>query len=120
MRAKDLIKILQDTYAPDEEVITPFIKINPKPMPDGTDYTFRIVMISDMGTVHEKHKEWKYNNALEAATAYNAFEDHGFACCGRTIWLYEPDGTVHHKTFLTRGVDPVTRERLGYNSPVPS
>ena len=80
----------------------------------------RFVMISDMGTVHEKHKEWKYNNALEAATAYNAFEDHGFACCGRTIWLYEPDGTVHHKTFLTRGVDPVTRERLGYNSPVPS
>ena len=81
-------------------------------------YYFKVVMISDMGTAYEKQKEWHYTNALEAVSAYNAFQDHGFASCGRTIWLYEPDGTVHHKTFLTRGIDPVTRERLGYTSPV--
>ena len=81
-------------------------------------YTFKVVMIRDYGTIHETRKEWTYNNALEGVSSYNAFTDHGFACCGQTIFLYEPNGEVHNKTFLTRGVDLQTRERLGYTSPV--
>jgi hypothetical protein len=81
-------------------------------------YTFKVQMIRDHGTNYETRKEWTYSNALEAVSSYNAFVDHGFACCGQTIFLYEPNGEVHHKTFLTRGVDGDTRERLGYTSPV--
>ena len=83
-----------------------------------SSYTFKVQMIRDHGTIHETRKEWTYNNALEAVTAYNAFIDHGFACCGQTIFLHEPNGQTHHKTFLTRGIDAETRERLRYTSPV--
>lgn len=83
-----------------------------------SSYQFKLQMIRDHGTIHETRKEWTYNNALEAVTAYNAFIDHGFACCGQTIFLHEPNGQTHHKTFLTRGIDEETRERLRYTSPV--
>lgn len=79
-------------------------------------YTFKLEMIRDHGTPYETHKEWNYDNALEAATAYNAFVDHGFASCGQTIILHEPNGLTHHKTFLTKGIDQETRDRLGYTS----
>lgn len=80
------------------------------------DYTFKIEMIADLGTAYEKRKEWNYDNALDAVTAFNAFVDHGFACCGRTILLHEPNGIIHDKTFLTKGIDQETRDRLGYTS----
>lgn len=116
MKAKQLIEILQTTYKPDEEIQLPFIKLTNAPVQ--SSYKFRVQMIRDHGTIYETHKEWVYDNALDAATSYNAFIDHGFACCGQTIFLYEPNGQTHHKTFLTRGIDAETRERLRYTSPV--
>ena len=83
-----------------------------------SEYTFKVVMVRDYGTPYVTQKEWTYDNALEAVSSYNAFVDHGFASCGQTIWLIEPTGLTHHKTFLTRGVDEDTRNRLGYTSPV--
>lgn len=83
-----------------------------------SEYTFKVIMIRDFGTSFMKKQEWTYDNALEAVTSYNAFTDHGFASCGQTIWLIEPTGITHNKTFLTRGIDEDTRNRLGYTSPV--
>jgi energy-converting hydrogenase Eha subunit F len=83
-----------------------------------TDYKFTVIMLSDTGTQYAKRKEWTYDNAVDAVNSYNAFVDHGFACCGRTIMLIEPTGILHHKTYLTRGIDDEVRDRLGYTSPV--
>ena len=41
----------------------------------------------------------RYNNAVEAVTAYNKFVDHGMCRTWREIVLLEPNGQAHGKTF---------------------
>ena len=80
-------------------------------------YEFKVILIRDNGTEHQMRKEWTYKTALEAVSSYNLFVDHGFACCGQSVFLLEPNGTVHSKEFLIRGYDDV-RARLGYTTAV--
>jgi hypothetical protein len=41
----------------------------------------------------------RYNNAVDAVSAYNRFVDHGMCRIWREIVLVEPNGTAHSKTF---------------------
>jgi hypothetical protein len=41
----------------------------------------------------------RYNNAVDAVSAYNRFVDHGMCRMWREIVLVEPNGTAHSKTF---------------------
>ena len=41
----------------------------------------------------------RYNNAVDAVSAYNRFVDHGMCRMWREIVLLEPNGQAHAKTF---------------------
>ena len=41
----------------------------------------------------------RYNNAVDAVSAYNRFVDHGMCRMWREIVLLEPNGKAHAKTF---------------------
>ena len=59
------------------------------------DYTFKIQVIEDGVIVFSK----RYNNALEAVTAYNKFIDYGNCQMWREVVLLEPNGKAHAKVF---------------------
>jgi hypothetical protein len=65
------------------------------------EYTYAVTATndSDMSTT------WvgRYDNALEAVTIFNQFNDYGDAKDHRTINLSEPNGKMHTKIFSRNG-----------------
>ncbi len=55
-----------------------------------------------------------YNNAIEAAEAYNMYNDWGFAKQYLTITLYEPSGVVNKKVFKRNQAGDPTFLRQNY------
>ncbi len=70
------------------------------------NYHFYIVVKEDDKTPQTFH----YNNAIKAVNAFNSFIDHGTAKNSRTIFLTEPNGEIHEKTFSSKWAQtPVVR-----------
>lgn len=65
------------------------------------EYNYSITMTND----NEKIASWvgRYDNALEAVTVFNKFNDHGDAERYRTINLSEPTGKMHTRVFYRDG-----------------
>ena len=55
-----------------------------------------------------------YNNAIEAAEAYNMYNDWGFAKQYLTVTLYEPNGVVNQKVFKRNQAGDPTFLRQNY------
>ena len=58
-------------------------------------YEFMVQAIQDGDVTFTR----RYDNALEAVSAYNKFVDHGLARMWIEIVLLEPNGKTHAKTF---------------------
>lgn len=59
------------------------------------EYEFMLQVIEDGSVTFSR----RYDNAVEAVTAYNKFVDHGMCRMWREIVLLEPNGKAHSKTF---------------------
>lgn len=59
------------------------------------DYVFMVQCITDGSCTFSR----RYNNALDAVTAYNKFTDHGTCKYQREVVLVEPSGQIHSKVF---------------------
>lgn len=55
-----------------------------------------------------------YNNAIEAAEAYNMYNDWGFAKQYLTVTLYEPSGVINQKVFKRNQAGDPTFLRQNY------
>jgi hypothetical protein len=55
-----------------------------------------------------------YNNAIEAAEAYNLYNDWGFAKQYLTVTLYEPSGIINQKVFKRNQAGDPTFLRQNY------
>lgn len=55
-----------------------------------------------------------YNNSIEAAEAYNMYNDWGFAKQYLTVTLYEPNGVVNQKVFKRNQAGDPTFLRQNY------
>ena len=59
------------------------------------DYVFMVQCITDGSCTFSR----RYNNALEAVSAYNKFTDHGTCKYQQEVVLVEPSGEIHSKVF---------------------
>ena len=61
---------------------------------------YKITVVNDQGTPFEVIREYKYDSAVEAVTAWNKCVDHGFAAKFSEVTLREPNGKTHTKKFF--------------------
>jgi hypothetical protein len=66
------------------------------------EYLYALTITNDNET--KPHWISRYDNALDAVTAFSACIDHGFALEYRTVNLSEPSGKMHTKILYRSGI----------------
>lgn len=79
------------------------------------DYTFLVLVESDLNTPYEKITTKQFDNAYDAVKCYESHVDYGFAGFELKITLVEPNGSLRVKSFKPEGAqfeNRVTRVQI--------